>query len=156
MKKKIVTMILVMAVSATAMVGCGSKQNGSQAPQESTAAQESTESSEAASTISGTLDEVKSFMFVVTDDQGASYAFTFSGDKPEGLDKAVSYTHLLYEGSDSRHGGGDRYSGGPQAGQPGDLFCAGQRLRRFHRAQNGMSVPAWQFCGSGGAHPRCV
>ena len=43
MKKKIVTMILVMAVSATAMVGCGSKQNGSQAPQESTAAQESTE-----------------------------------------------------------------------------------------------------------------
>ena len=104
MKKKIVTMILVMAVSATAMAGCGSKQNGSQAPQESTAEQESTESSEAASTISGTLDEVKSFMFVVTDDQGASYAFTFSGDKPEGLDKVqvgdsvtVTYTGTVSE-----------------------------------------------------------
>ena len=104
MKKKIVTMILVMAVSATAMAGCGSKQNGSQAQQESTAAQESTESSEAASTVSGTLDEVKSFMFVVTDDQGASYAFTFSGDKPEGLDKVqvgdsvtVTYTGTVSE-----------------------------------------------------------
>ena len=103
MKKKIVTMILVMAVSATAMVGCGSKQNGSQAPQESTAAQESTESSEAASTISGTLDEVKSFMFVVTDENDTPYSFTFE-EKPEGLENVsngdtvtVKYTGTISE-----------------------------------------------------------
>lgn len=36
-------------------------------------------------TITGTLDEVKGFMFVVTDDKGDSYALTFEGDAPEGL-----------------------------------------------------------------------
>ena len=40
----------------------------------------------------------------MTDDQGASYAFTFSGDKPEGLDKVqvgdsvtVTYTGTVSE-----------------------------------------------------------
>ena len=37
-------------------------------------------------TLTGTLDEVKDFMFVVTDDQGESYALTFDGSAPEGLD----------------------------------------------------------------------
>lgn len=37
------------------------------------------------STITGTLGEVKDFMFEITDEQGASYALSFEGDKPEGL-----------------------------------------------------------------------
>ena len=37
-------------------------------------------------TLTGTLDEVKDFMFVVTDDKGESYALTFDGSAPEGLD----------------------------------------------------------------------
>ena len=37
-------------------------------------------------TLTGTRDEVKDFMFVVTDDQGESYALTFDGSAPEGLD----------------------------------------------------------------------
>lgn len=37
-------------------------------------------------TLTGTLDEVKDFMFVVTDDQGESYALSFDGSAPEGLD----------------------------------------------------------------------
>lgn len=36
-------------------------------------------------TLTGTLDEVKDFMFVVTDDQGESYALAFDGSAPEGL-----------------------------------------------------------------------
>lgn len=36
-------------------------------------------------TLTGTLDEVKDFMFVVTDDSGESYAFTYENEKPEGL-----------------------------------------------------------------------
>ena len=37
-------------------------------------------------TLTGTLDELKDFMFVVTDDQGESYALAFDGSAPEGLD----------------------------------------------------------------------
>ena len=63
------------------MTGCGAKgDTASQTTQESQTAD--------ASTMSGTLDEVKDFMFVVTDAQGASYAFTFDGEKPAGLDDA--------------------------------------------------------------------
>ena len=47
---------------------------------------------------------VKDFMFVVTDAQGASYAFTFDGEKPAGLDDAkigdkvtVTYTGEISE-----------------------------------------------------------
>lgn len=42
---------------------------------------------EDASTMTGTLDEVKDFMFVVTDDQGDSYAFSLNDEKPAGLEK---------------------------------------------------------------------
>ena len=77
--------------------GCGAKgDTASQTTQESQTAD--------ASTMSGTLDEVKDFMFVVTDAQGASYAFTFDGEKPAGLDDAkigdkvtVTYTGEISE-----------------------------------------------------------
>ncbi len=55
-------------------------------------------------TCTGTLGEVKDFMFEVTDDQGTSYAFTFEGEQPEGLADAktgdkvtVTYTGELSE-----------------------------------------------------------
>lgn len=38
------------------------------------------------SKMTGTLDEVKDFMFVITDETGVSYAFAFE-QKPEGLEK---------------------------------------------------------------------
>ena len=70
MKKKVVMMVVTMAMAAAMMTGCGAKgDTASQTTQESQTAD--------ASTMSGTLDEVKDFMFVVTDAQGASYAFTF-------------------------------------------------------------------------------
>ncbi len=37
--------------------------------------------------LTGTLDEVKSFLFVVTDDQGDSYGFPIEDERPEGLDE---------------------------------------------------------------------
>lgn len=54
-------------------------------------------------TLTGTLDEVKDFMFVVTDSQNDSYAFPFDqNSKPEGLDEVsvgdrvtVTYTGEL-------------------------------------------------------------
>ena len=83
MKKKVVMMVVTMAMAAAMMTGCGAKgDTASQTTQESQTAD--------ASTMSGTLDEVKDFMFVVTDAQGASYAFTFDGEKPAGLDDAYT------------------------------------------------------------------
>ena len=81
MKKKVVMMVVTMAMAAAMMTGCGAKgDTASQTTQESQTAD--------ASTMSGTLDEVKDFMFVVTDAQGASYAFTFDGEKPARQDNA--------------------------------------------------------------------
>lgn len=55
-----------------------------------------------AKTMTGILDEVKSFMFVVTDEQGDSYVFPIEDQKPEGLDEqsvgdqvVVTYTGEL-------------------------------------------------------------
>ena len=88
MKKKVVMMVVTMAMAAAMMTGCGAKgDTASQTTQESQTAD--------ASTMSGTLDEVKDFMFVVTDAQGASYAFTFDGEKPAGLDDAKKYLRLI-------------------------------------------------------------
>lgn len=59
--------------------------------------------SEATSELKGTVDEIKDFMFVVTDDTGVSYAFSFD-DKPKGLDEVavgdnvtVKYTGTISE-----------------------------------------------------------
>ena len=102
MKKRILTMLLVLMASAGVMVGC------SQRPmQDANASETSIQQSEVieednveaegtkqekieqeVSEVKGTIDEIKDFMFIVTDDDKVSYAFTFE-EKPEGL-KEVS------------------------------------------------------------------
>ena len=59
-----------------------------------------TEEAEEEKTLTGTLDEVKDFMFVVTDDKGDSYALTFDGETPEGLaeQKIGSRVTVTYTG----------------------------------------------------------
>ena len=58
---------------------------------------------EDASEVIGNVEDIKDFMFIVTDDDNVSYAFTFE-EKPEGLDKIavgdrvlVTYTGTLSE-----------------------------------------------------------
>ena len=53
--------------------------------------------------LTGTIDEIKDFMFVVTDKNGTSYGFTFE-EKPEGLENVsngdtvtVKYTGTVSE-----------------------------------------------------------
>ena len=60
--------------------------------------------SEETSTFTGTLDEVKDFMFIVTGEDGTCYEFTFDEEKPEGLDSVnvgdkvtVTYTGTASE-----------------------------------------------------------
>ena len=110
MKKRILTMLLVLTASAGVMVGC------SQRPMQDAAASETSiqqseviqedniqeeviqegnvetegelleSSKEEVSEVKGIVDEIKDFMFIVTDDDKVSYAFTFE-EKPEGLNE---------------------------------------------------------------------
>ena len=100
--KKTLMLLACTALLAASLTACGSKpaenkDNGSSAS--------SSDSASTESTLSGTLDEKKDFMFVVTDEKGASYEFTFDASaKPEGLDDAaegdsvtVTYTGTISE-----------------------------------------------------------
>ncbi len=102
MKKRILTMLLVLMVSAGVMVGCSQHSiqdadAGGMSIQQSEVIEEDNVEAEDAkpekteqevSEVKGTMDEIKDFMFTVTDDDKVSYAFTFE-EKPEGL-KEVS------------------------------------------------------------------
>ena len=112
MKKGIITMLLVLMASAGVMVGCSQRPmqdaNASETSiQQSEVIQEDNiqkevnqegnaetegeileSSKEEVSEVKGIVDEIKDFMFIVTDDNKVSYAFTFE-EKPKGL-KEVS------------------------------------------------------------------
>lgn len=77
MKKMLACLLAVLVLLACA--GCGGQNNETAEPQ-----QEETQQPAEEQTVTGTLDEVKDFMLVVTDDQGASYCLNFE-QKPEGL-----------------------------------------------------------------------
>lgn len=100
--KKTLMLLACTALLAASLTACGSK------PAENKDTGSSASSADSASTeskLSGTLDEKKDFMFVVTDEKGASYEFTFDASaKPEGLDDAaegdsvtVTYTGTVSE-----------------------------------------------------------
>jgi len=99
--KKTFLLLACTALLAASLTACGSKP----AENTGTGAASSADSASAESKLSGTLDEKKDFMFVVTDEKGASYEFTFDASaKPEGLDDAaegdsvtVTYTGTVSE-----------------------------------------------------------
>lgn len=108
MKKRILTMLLVLTTSAGVMAGCSQRpmqdaNAGETSIQQSEVIAEDiiqeeviqegnveTEgeilgsSKEEVSEVKGIVDEIKDFMFIVTDDDQVSYAFTFE-EKPAGL-----------------------------------------------------------------------
>lgn len=99
--KKTLMLIACTALLAASLTACGSKP----AENTDTGAASSADSASAESKLSGTLDEKKDFMFVVTDEKGAAYEFTFDASaKPEGLDDVsegdsvtVTYTGTVSE-----------------------------------------------------------
>ena len=95
MKKKLITILMGLMLSAGLIGGCGQTNNSS----ESVKQEETAEGQE----LTGTIDEIKDFMFVVTDKNGTSYGFTFE-EKPEGLENVsngdtvtVKYTGTVSE-----------------------------------------------------------
>lgn len=84
--KKTLMLLACTALLAASLTACGSKP----AENTDTGSASSSDSATAESKLSGTLDEKKDFMFVVTDEKGAAYEFTFDASaKPEGLDDAA-------------------------------------------------------------------
>lgn len=95
MKKKLITILMGLMLSAGLIGGCGQTNDSS----ESVKQEETAEGKE----VTGTIDEIKDFMFVVTDKNGTSYGFTFE-EKPEGLENVsngdtvtVKYTGTVSE-----------------------------------------------------------
>lgn len=99
--KKTLMLLACTALLAASLTACGSKP----AENTDTGSASSSDSATAESKLSGTLDEKKDFMFVVTDEKGAAYEFTFDASaKPEGLDDVaegdsvtVTYTGTVSE-----------------------------------------------------------
>ena len=93
-------MLLVLTVSADLMVGCSQRplqdadaagtsiQQGEVVQEDKAEAVKLENTEEEVSEVKGTVDEIKDFMFIVTDDNKVSYAFSFE-EKPEGLDEVA-------------------------------------------------------------------
>ena len=93
MKHKMICLLTALAVLTAVLAGCAAGE------QESAG---SSQTAEDTAVLTGTLDEVKDFMFVVTDGEGNSYAFPIQDKKPEGLEEiqvgeqvTVTYTGQL-------------------------------------------------------------
>lgn len=130
MKKRCLLPMMMAAVIMSAVVGCSSKQEtetvpsvqeevqdtmAAEAPEDSTEAADTEVSGAEASgaeesdvqeqhTLTGTIEEIKDFMFVVVDSEDHAYALSFEGEKPQGLEDVkegdevvVTYTGELSE-----------------------------------------------------------
>lgn len=112
MKKKEFVAMLMLTLCMGLSAGCSSKTESDTTPptEQITAAVENhvteaeeTEETEEVCQVEGTVDEIKDFMFVITDSKGTSYSFAFE-EKPDGLEKVkvgdnvtVKYTGTLSE-----------------------------------------------------------
>ena len=103
MKKKLIMSVMGIMLYAAVLGGCGQTEmkqdNVVTSNSEDGKQGETTEEKE----LTGTIDEIKDFMFVVTDKNGTSYGFTFE-EKPEGLENVsngdtvtVKYTGTVSE-----------------------------------------------------------
>ena len=99
MKKKIIAIGIGMMLCAGLFTGCGK----TEVKQDTVAASSSEEGKQEETAeekeLTGTIDEIKDFMFVVTDANNTPYSFTFE-EKPEGLENVsngdtVTVTYTL-------------------------------------------------------------
>ncbi len=105
MKKKFLIAMSVLMVNVFAAVGCAGNNEINQPSEKQQATEETatTEQNTKQTSLCGTLDELKDFMFTVTDDEQVSYVFAYE-EAPEGLDSVnvgdrikVTYTGTVSE-----------------------------------------------------------
>ena len=95
MKKKLITIVIGTMLCAGLFVGCGQsntkqdKAAGTENAKQADTKDESEKDSQEEKELTGTIDDIKDFMFVVTDDKDTPYSFTFD-EKPDGLESVVS------------------------------------------------------------------
>lgn len=99
MKKKLIAIVMGMVFWAGLFGGCGQ----TEVKQDNTITNNSEEGTAEEKELTGTIDEIKDFMFVVTDENDIPYSFTFE-EKPEGLENVsngdtvtVKYTGTISE-----------------------------------------------------------
>ena len=82
MKKKMLSLMMVLLLAGCVFTGCGSKESGNE------------------KTVSGTFMDKKDFMFTVKDANGTFYGFNFE-KKPEGYENFNEGDHVkvTYEGT---------------------------------------------------------
>lgn len=115
--KKRYALLLTGLLTLSLAAGCGAKtdnagETSAPAVSESQAAESTEQTAESTEqtadqgeekTITGTIDEIKDFMFIITDESGAAYEFSFE-TAPEGLENVaggdtvkVTYTGEISE-----------------------------------------------------------
>lgn len=95
MKKKLITIVIGAMLCAGLFAGCGqsnTKQDnaaGTENAKQAETKDEGEKDSQEEKELTGTIDDIKDFMFVVTDDKDTPYSFTFD-EKPDGLESVAS------------------------------------------------------------------
>lgn len=99
MKKKLITIVMGMVFWTGLFGGCGQ----TEVKQDNAITNNSEEETAEEKELTGPIDEIKDFMFVVTDENDIPYSFTFE-EKPEGLENVsngdtvtVKYTGTISE-----------------------------------------------------------
>lgn len=96
MKKKLITIVIGAMLCAGLFAGCGqsdTKQDkaaaGTENAKQAETKDEGDKGSQEEKELTGTIDDIKDFMFVVTDDKDTPYSFNFD-EKPDGLESVAS------------------------------------------------------------------
>lgn len=95
MKKKLITIVIGAMLCAGLFTGCGQsdtkqdKAAGTESAKQAETKDEGEKDSQEEKELTGTIDDIKDFMFVVTDDKDTPYSFNFD-EKPDGLDDVAS------------------------------------------------------------------
>ena len=104
MNKKMIPMVIALVFCIGLFGGCGQteKQQGNVATSSNSEAGKQKETANVKE-LTGTIDEIKDFMFVITDENDTPYSFNFE-KKPEGLENVsngdtvtVKYTGTISE-----------------------------------------------------------
>ena len=103
MNKKIVMLLVILTVSVSVISGCSKVTGLEDLETPVNIIQSEVMEDEDTSEVTGKVEEIKDFMFIITDDDNVSYDFTFE-EKPEGLDQIavgdtiiVTYTGTISE-----------------------------------------------------------
>ena len=104
MKKKLIALVMGIMFCIGLLGGCGQTEVKPDNAATSSSEEGNQDGTAEEKELTGTIDEIKDFMFVVTDKNGTSYGFTFE-EKPEGLENVsngdtvtVKYTGTVSEG----------------------------------------------------------